>query len=452
MVALLLFLSVISIVLGHLFKVYRWKQLIETYEKTNDENLIDALSIGYLINYLLPYRVGDIVRAILSGKKMKNGISFSFATVILDRIMDVIVVAVLFVTFYMIGYNSQVLRDSMLFYILFAILLIMSLTISLKYNKYIKMAVKKIAGIFNEKIELGILKLTWSFIQSLKDLLHNSNKIKVILSTILMWGFYLISYALYAFSINKMGSNVSTLDIFMSFFSKNNLDLTTYTAIQSYMTEYTIITLLYIILPIILLLIIAFIISRLKNNVVTDEAEYIELLPHINPKDRLIFLETYFSGEQKEYFRNYIKINRDVTILKDFSAGSNATTMLCQYKGNSIFRKYSIGEDAKKLYEQILWINSHRDILPLTNILKYSYVDGACFYDMEYIPETITCFNYIHSKPTNESWGILENVLEDLSKKLYTVNSKPASKELLDKYIETKVIRKFENNRKIKTY
>ncbi len=454
MVGLLLFLSIISIVLGHLFKVYRWKQLIETYEKTNDENLIDALSIGYLINYILPYRIGDIVRAILSGKKMKNGISFSFATIILDRIMDVIVVAILFIVFYLIGYNTQVLRDSMTFYIIFAILLIISLTISLRYNKYIKMAIKKIAGIFNEKIELSLLKLTWSFIQSLKDLLHNSNKIKVMVSTILMWGFYLLSYALYAFSINKTGNNVSTLDVFMSFFSKNNLDLTTYTAIQSYISSYTIITLIYIILPIVILLIVAFVISKLKSReVTTKEVEnVIELLPHINPKDRLTFLETYFSGEKKEYFRNYIKINRDVIILKDFSAGSNATTMLCQYKGNNIFRKYSIGEDAKKLYEQILWINNHRNLLPLTNIIKYLYEDDACYYDMEYIPEAITYFNYIHSKPINESWKILESVLEDLSKKLYTTNVKSASKELLDRYIETKVIREFENNRKIKMH
>lgn len=441
MLEILLTLSIISIVLGHLFKVYRWKQMIETYEKTDDSNLICALSIGYLINYLLPYRIGDIVRAIFSGKKMKNGISFSFATIILDRIMDVIIVAILFTVFYIIGYTSQVIKDSMIFYIIFTILLIGTLGISLKYNKYIKMAIKKVAEIFNEKIELGILKLTWSFIQSFKDLIHNVNKIKILFSTILMWVFYLISYALYALTITKAGSNASIIDVFMSFFSKNNLDLTTYTAIQSYMVNYTKITLLYIIMPIVILLIIAFIVSKLSKKIKQDD-EKMELLPHINPKDKLAFLETYFSGEQKEYFRSYIRINSDVAILKDFSAGSNATTMLCQYKGKSIFRKYSIGEDSKKLYEQVVWLNKHKDILPLAKILRYSYEEKVCFYDMEYIPEAITCFNFIHSKPINESWSILENVLNDLTQRLYITNKTDASKELIDKYIYTKVIRK----------
>ena len=54
-----------------------------------------------------------------------------------------------------------------------------------------------------------------------------------------------------------------------------------------------------------------------------------------NEDDRLIFLESYFSdASKKDYFINYLTVNRDVSILQDFSAGSNAKTMLCNKEEN----------------------------------------------------------------------------------------------------------------------
>ncbi len=450
MITIILIGSIVSIVVAHILKVYRWKQMIEIYEEISVSNLINALSLGYFINYLLPYRIGDIARAIMVGKKMKNGVSFSLATIVLDRIMDVIVVAVFFGIFYLVGYKT--LLDSMLFYIIGAIVLVVGLAISLKYNKYMKMTVKKVASVFNEKIELGILKFTWSFIQAFKDLIHNSNKIKIGLITLLMWILYLISYGLFALCITKMGNNISVVDVFMSFFSKNNLDVTTYTAIQSYMMDYTKITLIYIMCPIVLLFLVSYIVKRIQNQKqATNNRDCLELLPHNSPKDRLIFLEAYFSGEQKEYFQNYLKINRDISILQDFSAGSNATTMLCSSKEKTFFRKYSIGEDSKKLQEQISWIEEHRQI-PLVQVIKKFYEEGYCYYDMPYLPEAINCFNYIHSKPVNDSWTILEKVLKDLENNLYK-KKKQVKKENVDKYIRTKVIdniKKIEKSKYIK--
>lgn len=452
MAYVLLIIAIIAIVAAHICKAYRWKQMISIYEKTKYEDLINSLSIGYIINYLLPYRIGDLARALYAGKKMKNGFSFSFATVILDRILDVIVVGILFIIFYLIGYKYKILLDSIFFYVAGSILLIAFLAISLKYNKYIKMTVKKVASIFNEKIELNILKLTWSFIQAFKDLLHNTNKWKILISTILMWALYLTSYGIFALSINNLGNNSNIVDVFMSFFSKNNLDATTFNAIQTYMTDFTKFTTAYILIPIAILVVISYILSK-KKSMEQEKTECLELLPHSNPKDKLVFLEAYFSGEEKEYFRNYLKINRDITILQDFSAGSNATTMLCESNGKSFFRKYSFGDDSKKLYEQVKWIKKYKNDIPLTNITKECHEEGYCYYDMDYIPEAISCFNYIHSKPIKDTWNVLEKALDDLDKNLYVRNYKKAKQEEINTYINNKVIenlKKIEKSRYIK--
>ena len=47
----------------------------------------------------------------------------------------------------------------------------------------------------------------------------------------------------------------------------------------------------------------------------------------------------------------FIEINQNITILQDYSAGSNATTMLCTDGAATFYRKYAFGADGAKLAE-----------------------------------------------------------------------------------------------------
>ena len=120
--------------------------------------------------------------------------------------------------------------------------------------------------------------------------------------------------------------------------------------------------------------------------------------------DRLAFLEQYFNGGNSAYFKKYIELNNDVAIIEDYSAGSNATTMLCNKDGNLFYRKYSFGKDASKLYDQVKWIHAHEKRLTLTKIDFEYYKDDVCCYDMPYVKEAVTCFNYVHTSTMKEAW------------------------------------------------
>ena len=137
MAIIVLILAIFSLVVAHYFKVYRLEQFIRIYEKPNRNNLVRALSLGYIINFLLPFRAGDLFRAWFSGKKMKNGFSFSLATVIIDRILDILCVAVIFLLFYLIGFKNEIIKSSIGFYIIGGGLLLVLLILSFIFNKYI---------------------------------------------------------------------------------------------------------------------------------------------------------------------------------------------------------------------------------------------------------------------------------------------------------------------------
>lgn len=93
---IMLYISILIICIAHIVRVLRQELFISTYEKPARRNLVQALSIGYFANYFLPFKLGDLIRSWIAGRKMKNGYGFALATVIIDRLLDVVVVGVIF--------------------------------------------------------------------------------------------------------------------------------------------------------------------------------------------------------------------------------------------------------------------------------------------------------------------------------------------------------------------
>ena len=89
-------LSIFFMIMGHIFKIKRWGLLISVYEKPVEYNLLNAMTLGHTLNTVFPIRIGDIVRVMWAGKKLKNSYSFSLATVIADLYIDFITVGAIF--------------------------------------------------------------------------------------------------------------------------------------------------------------------------------------------------------------------------------------------------------------------------------------------------------------------------------------------------------------------
>ena len=89
--------SILLLMAGHTLRLMRWSSFIKSYEHPPAGALLRSMALGYALNFFVQFRLGELVRAYYSGKRMKNGVGFSLATVILDRFLDVLVVAALVV-------------------------------------------------------------------------------------------------------------------------------------------------------------------------------------------------------------------------------------------------------------------------------------------------------------------------------------------------------------------
>ena len=433
-----LIIAIITLSLAHFIKILRWRLFIEIYEEPRNRNLIQALSLGYLINLFFPFRViGDFFRAIYSGKKMKNSYSLSFSTVIVDRILDIITVGILFYIFYIFSIYNKQIEKSFRFYMLFSVLIISLIILFYFFKGYIKIISLKVASLFNANIELNILKFMWALIWNFKDIFLKINKFKILIITTLMWLLYTFSYYLFSLFLLSQNYNFRLVDIFFLLFSKDIFG-TDFLLIEK---KVSIFFYIYMITPIIIMLLISkfFTIKTYSKKNHREVEDYFNLFPNQDNKEKLEFLRKYFLDKDKSYIDNYLKINQKITIIRDFSAGSNATTMLCMKKDEIFYRKYSF-EDIEKLYEQVEWIvENKKRKLPLPEIIRKEKTNNYCYYDMLYKPSSIPLFEYIHSTPFEETWEMIENILKKLEEVLYTNKLRKADTESINKYIDLKV-------------
>ena len=225
MTGVLLLVSVALLVVGHLFRLLRWEQFIRIYERPLRGVMLRGMAAGYGLNFLLPFHVGDLLRAWFTGRKMKNGVGFALATVIMDRFLDVWVVAVLFAVFRLAGVPD--VRDETLYYLTVAVVLAVLLAVVIALRAPIKRLCLAVCGIFNDTLKLDGLVFCWSLINTFKDL-RRVHLGRLALNTLLMWASYLASYRVLAAALSGYGTGLGMVDVFTLLFGTDAADLTSF--------------------------------------------------------------------------------------------------------------------------------------------------------------------------------------------------------------------------------
>lgn len=433
-----LVIAIVSLLAGHLMKVYRWWLFIELYEKPSVSVLLKSLSIAHAINFIIPFHVGDIFRIWYSGKRMVNGVKFSLATIIVEHYIDLIVLALLCVVLYVIGHNTM---GMMVLLMTIAATVVLLTVVTMRWDNKTKRAIVSFAEIFNSRIELRILGLTWTFVAIFKKLISSISKARVVVSTGLMWVLYMMSYWCFAESLQSKGFYIRLRDVVDIFFNQSSIINPHLYDYGGSLTVLTIYVSIYVLLPLLTIFIASYLYDKNKNAAISSGSNGNSVIPHVNSRDALSFLETFFKGNiGGAYLKGFLEVNKDVSILEDYSAGSNAVTLLCTDGTTTFYRKFAIGTDGEKLYDQIRWLQEHHQVIALPHIIKVKREDNYCFYDMEYKVNTQNFFTYIHTHNVEQSWTILKETLEVMRSRLYQFDDH-ADLSTINKYVEQKAVK-----------
>lgn len=425
-------LTLLFMIVGHFLKSKRWGLYISVYETPIFGNLLRALSVGHSVNVVMPFRIGDIIRIVLSGKRLKNGYSLSMATVIIDLYIDFFSVCIMFLGLKILGKGGVRLWQIGRLYWYVAMAVIPITTICFLNRKVVKKIISYIAKIFNENIEFCLLYVSYLAIASAKDILTKIQKQKFILYTVGIWAAYIASYIIFAEALQLKGFNYTTSDVFVKMFSAFNL--------FHLESKEFVIWAVFILVPLFLIY-LYYKIENNKKGQMEDGREDRFVLPQMNKIDKLAFLRTYYQDDNRVNLKNYLEINKDVTVIRDNSAGSNASTILVIKDEKMYFRKYAFDEDAEKLIEQAEWIEDHQADIPLPIIVEKKQANNFAAYDMPSYSNAVGLFRYMHTMPVEKGWRVLQESLRDIEFGLHSKNKTSGDMDIINEYIESKVIR-----------
>jgi len=80
--------AMLVVVLSFLPRAIRWGYLLENTKKIRFQSLFGIMMIGFMVNNILPARIGEFTRAWMIGKKEGISRSLSFGTIVLERVFD----------------------------------------------------------------------------------------------------------------------------------------------------------------------------------------------------------------------------------------------------------------------------------------------------------------------------------------------------------------------------
>jgi glycosyltransferase 2 family protein len=197
----LVLLAIPVIFLSHFLRALRWRFLMSPIKRVDMASLFSALLIGYMANILMPAHLGELLRAYVLGKKRGVSASSTFATIVVERIIDVFALLLLMVFAILLypfpewinkaGYAMLVGTVGLL---LFLILLKKHFAF---FERYINLFFKPLTKGFQERLGRGIR----SFVVGIVPLQSGWDYLVVAVLSVVIWGCYgfIIHLVLYAF-------------------------------------------------------------------------------------------------------------------------------------------------------------------------------------------------------------------------------------------------------------
>ena len=175
---------------AHWLRALRWRYLLAPIAKVNMGTLYSSLLIGYMANTFLPAHLGEFIRAYLVGKNRPVRSSAVFATIVIERIIDVFSLLILMALTIVVFPFPEWVRMSG--YISFGVIGLFFLILVLMKKNRAKAAVllNKLLKPFPEKFRHRINELMYSFMDGVTGLKSRRDYVVVAVLSMLIWFCY----------------------------------------------------------------------------------------------------------------------------------------------------------------------------------------------------------------------------------------------------------------------
>ncbi len=209
--------GITALFMSHWLRALRWRYLLNPIKRAHVWPLFSALMVGYFANTLLPAHLGELLRAYVIGRREKISASAAFATIALERVIDM--VSLLLITAMTltlrpfpptVAMPSEVSTSGYLMLAATAVLVAFLVFLKVKTGPALR-----IAGVcfrpLGHRLREQAVRLLQDFVTGLVPLRKGSDYAMVALISALVWVGYLINLycVMLAFGLAHEGTGLS---------------------------------------------------------------------------------------------------------------------------------------------------------------------------------------------------------------------------------------------------
>ena len=440
---LLAFGAAVSVLLcAHVARAIRHSFLFAKEDLPERFALLLALSVSYALNAIIPFRVGEVVRALFISARLRLRLPYVLATVVTERFADLPAVALISLGLVLAGAggSSALLRPAA--FLVAAAFVIAAGAWTVRGTETVRRLVWKCASIFNDAIRLSIVEFIWTAAGYVTGGPLFSRRFFA--ATVVMWSLYLTSYGLFAKALGTSLSHVSLLllgsplkplmgEMLAGGLSRTSLALVLFTSI-----------------PVVVVILYGFVRQRDEIQKSLAFARRFGLVPvdlsrssiarrFRNTGDYAALMAAHFTATRQIVSAFAGEGMEDVIVHRILPGGSDAVTAVVEVRGDMSIRKLATADAARKLSVQVAWLREHASSLPLPQVLSEEWHGERFHYDMPYALSARDFYDVIHTSPIESSKSVLQGIVEEM--RLFHAEHRGgnASDTIVDEYLERKV-------------
>lgn len=452
--AYVLILCFALITLNTILKVMRTKLLVATYAPTSTKTQFGGMSLGFFFDYLLPLRLGQIIRAYYVSNKDQISFGFVLIAIIFEKCVDIVFMTTTLGLMYIYG-DIQIGNSSLVFLSLSLIfLIVMGILVSgaLFQNALFLKSIHNLSMKFNEKLAVQVRHSIWSALFALGRVVRRRDVILRYFSLAASsWLCYLASlYLLFSTLENSTkevadfsnalisnGVGLPFAQTFLGSISKlpffdyqvaNEIDPSSFFTMSAWLMIYP----AFIFLGFFVNIHYFF---RKKSESSSPKKYVLDSYDDDNYHDRKVFVQNYF-GNKKIYLSIHNELFSDqIQVKRYFNGGSNAITLLLNSDGRLLVRKCVEIEFYSKLKGQFDWLASQSGE-GFVEVLNEGLRDNYYFYDMPYLDEFSGFHRFIHQNTLEDSKKCLREVFDIMKTSVYETGSVSEEKDVFLAYLQ----------------
>lgn len=445
---------------GHWLRMLRTKTIIDQAYKGAQADQFNALAVGYLFNALLPFRLGELLRAGIIAARLRMSFVYTFAVIVLERSIDVLVVGaiVVVVSFFFSGTVATTLLIGAVGGIILAGAIIFALILLERENAKLLSLTWKVTGWFNISLSNALRFKVWSLIFGLQQFRRNKSAMKRYAAlAIASWGCYIISMAILAVPVLRhTGLSqkfvVATSPYVAVSAPAGPASESKYGQIMAPVTaslpetgprnSFIVLSWLALVVPMSIVGIAALLWMRLEparrpKPQGLDGFKNKLLRRHDLSQEFPAFLDSYFRGHDLSRILHKLELAGELSLVRFFKGGSDAITVLVLSNEKLFVKKIIPLKYEDRLKAQHDWLKKHKNLPNIVKLLGEQRTANYYAIDLAYNEENIPFFEHMHRSSLKDARAVLSEVWDSLHKSLHSKAQELQSyPDHRDKYIE----------------